>query len=234
MEKFIYFDLDDTLIHENNPLTADTVEFLENLTQIKYGVCTNRPFADSKGLSFLKQTKRYICEGGVVSYGQNDDILYLHPSAVEINHEKVLNLVSSFLNENKSFSNIRQNKSRVYTSTLTFDAVLDLKSVGDFIIKNYPLDDYHFVILGKHKICLIVKDVSKEYMINAVSEENHAYFLISDDEPKINDSFNLKLDYISVNPENYDYNERCLYVSNKDSSIRLVDAIEFVINLKLI
>lgn len=235
MEKFIYFDLDGTLIQENELLTTDTVNFLEELTQIKYGICTNRPLADSKSLLFLKRIEYFICEGGVVSYKQNDDILYLHPLAMEINHKRILELASDFLKENKIISSIfRQNKSRIYTSTLTFDTYVDLKRIGNFIINNYPLYNYDFVIIGQCKICFTIKGISKEYMINAISKENYNYFLISDDEPKINDHFSSKPNYISVNPSNCAYNERCLYVSRKDSGVRIRDAIEFVINFKLI
>ena len=234
MEKFIYFDLDDTLIHDNKSLTPDTVNFLENLTHISYGICTNRPLADSKDLPFLKQIERFICEGGIVAYTENDNILHLHPFAIKINHEQVLDLAIIFIKENKIVSSIRQNKSRVYTSTLTFNTEVDLKSIGDFIIKNYPLNGYHFIILGKYKICLTVKNVSKEYMIEAIAKENYDYYLISDDEPDGNIYFNPKLNYISVNPDNQDFNKRCLYVSERAFDLRLIDAIEFVINHKLI
>ncbi len=234
MEKFIYFDLDDTLIHENKSLTPDTIRFLENLTQIKYGICTNRPLSDSKDLPFLKQVEQFICEGGVVSYRENNDILHTHPLAIKVNHQRVLELALVSLKESGIDSSIRQNKSRIYTSTLTFDTEVDLKSIGDFIIKNYPLNGYHFIALGKHKICLTIKGISKEYMIDAIAKENYHYFLISDDEPKVENLFNSKLNYISINPDNHDFNKRCLYVSERDFELRLIDAIEFVINHKLI
>lgn len=63
MKKFILFDVDGTLVHENCSLPADTKIFLRNFSDVEYGICTNRPLLDTKDL-ILSKIKYYICEGG--------------------------------------------------------------------------------------------------------------------------------------------------------------------------
>lgn len=235
MKKFILFDIDGTLIHENRSLPTDALNFLRNFSDIEYGICTNRPLLDTKDL-ILSKIKYYICEGGVVIYTSDKTQYRSHPDAIRINHESIALLTQEYLKNNQIQIKFSQNKRRVYTSTLNFDEPLFegvLWEIGRYVLTHYPLLNYQPIVVNSRKISFTISDVSKEYMIQWVPEEDHHYFLISDDEPKSKDFAKEKMSYVSINPANKRFNERCVYVSQADFGERIIDALSYIRNLDI-
>jgi len=232
MKKFIYFDIDDTLIHRDDELTEESLEFLKNLSGLEYGICTNRPLLDVPYLDFLKDNKFYICEGGVISYTSDKRLNKKHPDAIEINHSLINKIAQDFLLKNNLIVSLNQNINRIYTSTLYVDKPLNkemFRELGEAIIKEYPFpDSYGFVILNENKMSFTLKNISKEYMINLISSDNIHYYLITDHEsdPNMNEMNNLS--YIGINPENTEFNRICEYVSKTDFSKRIIDAVLYI------
>lgn len=236
MKKFILFDIDGTLIHESYSLSTDTLDFLQNFSDIEYGVCTNRPLLDTKDLIFLNKIKYYICEGGTVSYTSDKTQYRVHPDAIYISHESIALLAQKYLKNNQIQTTFSQNKRRVYTSTLNFNEPLCggvLWEIGHYIITHYPLINYKSVIVNNSKISFTLSDVSKEYMIQQIPEIDHHYFLISDNEPESRDFAKEKMSYISINPANRRFNEKCAYVSRADFDERIIDSLSYIRNLDI-
>ncbi|MES3005440.1 MAG: HAD hydrolase family protein [Patescibacteria group bacterium] len=235
MNKFIYFDVDGTLIHPGTDLTDNTKYFLKKFSSVEYGICTNRPLIDLESLDFLSETKRYICEGGVVSYLQDKSIYKVHPLGVNIDHERVKLLVLSFLKDNDLEVVFEQNKSRIYTSTITMEkqSLTFLEKLGTHVIDLYPLPNYQQVILGDSKIAFTVKGISKEYMIERIAEKDCHYFLISDDEPESGSLVKDLISYVSVEPMSFKFNDRCIYISKVPLGDRICDAISHIVNLEV-
>jgi len=234
MKKFIFFDLDGTLIFDDKELSNDTKDCLRTL-DIKYGLCTNRPLSDIPTLDFLSNNKNYICEGGVVSYDYKKNKLNLNEKAKNINHKFIKKISLEFLKEKGLSINLRQNINRIYSSTLYFerplesDTILSLgRMVTDFLGSNYE-----FEVLSETKMLFTIKNISKGQMIKNIMKENFEYYLISDDEKIEKDEKIENLVYISIDPNNSVFNESCDFVSSNDFNRRLIDVILYIKNKQI-
>lgn len=232
MKKFIFFDIDDTLVHTDRSLSGETVEILSSLPEHTYGICTNRPLSDSANLDFLKKSELYICEGGVVCYDSNLQVSKLYPDAIEIDQGAIRQLAVDFLVENSLNAKVSQNTGRVYTSTLYVNESVDtenIKRLGEHVLQKYPFpESYEFTIIGNGKISFSIKSISKEYMIGQIASPDTKYYLISDHETGCGMYGINNITYISINPSNVEFNSKCEYVSLVDFDKRIIDAILYI------
>lgn len=229
MRKFIFFDLDNTLIFENKELSEKTKNFLKNL-DIEYGICTQRPMLGIPSLSYLNNAKYYVCEGGIVAYDADKKEMIVDQNIKSINHELIKESAIKFLHQRKIDVELHQNTKRVYSSTLYFDGILDkdvIMSLCESII-NLLGDRYEFIVLNKNKVIFTIKSVIKADMIKEIMEDNIHYYLISDDEQISEKQEVANISYISVNPSNLNFNNICEFVARGDFDTRLIDAILYV------
>lgn len=175
-------------------------------------------------------------KGGVVIYTSDKTQYRVHSDAVRVNHESIAMFTREYLENNQIQIKFSQNKRRVYTSTLNFDRPLFeevLLEIGRYVLIHYPLLNYQPVVVNNQKISFTISNASKEYMIQQVPEEDHYYFLISDDEPESKDFSKEKMSYVSINPKNKGFNERCAYVSQAVFGERVIDALLYISNLDI-